>query len=81
MKKLAIVLAALAAIGIAMSTTVMAQSAGKTLWQGWMEEVQKAMQSTAAAGACQEEVTFFASLRLAGPGAARGAIAFGAPTR
>jgi hypothetical protein len=44
MKKLAIVLAALAAIGVAMSTTVMAQSAGKTLWQGWMEEVQKAMQ-------------------------------------
>ena len=44
MKKLAIVLAALAAIGIAMSTNVMAQSAGKTLWQGWMDEVQKAMQ-------------------------------------
>jgi hypothetical protein len=46
MKKLAIVLAALAAIGIAMSTTVMAQSAGKTLWQGWVEEVQKAMNRT-----------------------------------
>jgi hypothetical protein len=46
MKKLAIVLAALAAIGIAMSTTVMAQSAGKTLWQGWMEEVQKAANRT-----------------------------------
>ena len=42
MKKLAIVLAALAAIGVAMSTAVMAQSAGKTLWQGWVEELQKA---------------------------------------
>jgi hypothetical protein len=49
MKKLAIVLAALAAIGLAMSTTVMAQSAGKTLWQGWMEEVQKAMAPKAPA--------------------------------
>ncbi len=46
MKKFAIVLAALAAIGIAMSTAVMAQSAGKTLWQGWMEEVQKAANRT-----------------------------------
>ena len=83
MKKLAIVLAALAAIGIAMSTAVMAQSAGKTLWQGWMEEVQKAAQSHAAAGAGsrQEVRPSFASLRLAGPGAARGAIAFGPPTR
>ena len=44
MKKIAIVLAALAVIGLAMSSTVMAQSAGKTLWQGWMDEVQKAMQ-------------------------------------
>jgi hypothetical protein len=42
MKKLAIVLAALAAIGVAMSTTVLAQSAGKTLWGGWIEELQKA---------------------------------------
>jgi hypothetical protein len=46
MKKLAIVLAALAVIGIAMSSTVQAQSAGKTLWQGWMEEVQKATNRT-----------------------------------
>jgi hypothetical protein len=49
MKKLAIVLAALAVIGIAMSSTVMAQSAGKTLWQGWMEELQKASQGAAPA--------------------------------
>jgi hypothetical protein len=51
MKKLAIVLAALAVIGIAMSSAVQAQSAGKTLWQGWMEEVQKAMQPKAPAPA------------------------------
>jgi hypothetical protein len=31
-----------------MSSTVMAQSAGKTLWQGWMEEVQKAMSGATA---------------------------------
>jgi hypothetical protein len=48
MKKLVIVLAAVAAIGVAMSTAVMAQSAGKTLWQGWMEEVQKAAQGASA---------------------------------
>jgi hypothetical protein len=47
MKKLAIVLAALAVIGVAMSTSVLAQS-GKTLWQGWIEELQKAAQGPAA---------------------------------
>ena len=54
MKKLAIVLAALAVIGVAMSPAFVApvQAQDKKLWQGWMEEVQKArMGATAPAPA------------------------------
>ena len=44
MKKLAIVLAALAVIGVAMSPAFVApvQAQDKKLWQGFMEEMQKA---------------------------------------
>ena len=45
MKKLTIVLAALAVIGLALSPAVVseaqAQAKGKKLWEGWMEELQK----------------------------------------
>jgi hypothetical protein len=51
MKKLAIVLAALAVIGVALSplvSPVQAQS-NKKLWQGFMEELQKVGQPAAPA--------------------------------
>lgn len=50
MKKLAIVLAALAVIGVAMSPALVTpvQAEDKKLWQGWMEEMQKVRMGAAA---------------------------------
>jgi hypothetical protein len=51
MKKLAIAFAAAAALVIVAAPLSQAVAKNKTLWQGWVEEVQKAAQGAKAAHA------------------------------
>jgi hypothetical protein len=53
MKKLGIALAAAAAIVLAAAP--MTQAVSKTLWEGWMEEVQKARTGATAPAAAKKK--------------------------
>lgn len=49
MRKLALVFAVAVTFGIVAAPFTQAVAANKKLWEGWMEEVQKAMAGTPAA--------------------------------
>jgi hypothetical protein len=50
MRKLALVFAAAAALAIVAGPLTQAVAADKKLWEGWIEELQKAAQGTSMAG-------------------------------